>query len=198
VGQTFSVNLDVAGHRISEVSLTWGLLPGSEIRSSAATYGTDIEVPAVIELLDLVAAGTVTAEQARAGLENLAAAINEEQDRRQERLWENMEQARSVPQPRAETAQADSRWVYVVAAEDNPKIVKIGVAGDIERRIKSLQTGAAATIILRWSTRGGFPLERHLHEQFQERRLSGEWFDFRDAADPVEVISQVAGVYSTR
>ncbi|MGW0316082.1 GIY-YIG nuclease family protein [Streptomyces flavidovirens] len=45
---------------------------------------------------------------------------------------------------------------------------------------------------MRWSARGSFLLERHLHERFDQRRINGEWFDFRPVADPVQVIAEVA------
>ncbi|MGW9238031.1 GIY-YIG nuclease family protein [[Kitasatospora] papulosa] len=192
--RTFAVDLDVAGHQIGCITLNWGLRPISDVREAAPTYGTDIEVPAVVELLDLVASGAVTAEEARDSLNNLATAINKKQDREYERMLENMEQV-SVCSPRVALTQNDTRWVYAVSSDDDPKVIKIGVAGDIERRIKTLQTGAASRIVLRWSARGGLRLESHLHEKFRRRRMSGEWFDFRRVSNPVKVIEAAAEQY---
>lgn len=195
MGRTFAVDLNIAGHQIHRISLNWGLRPISEVRSEAPTYGTDIEVPAVIELLDLIVSGAVTAEEARDSLSGLATTINEEQDREYERMLESMERARVAAPRIVQPTRDDSRWVYVVSSEAEPKIVKIGVASNVERRIKSLQTGAATRIVLRWSVRGGLPLESHLHEKFRRLRLNGEWFDFRRVADPVKVISRAAQVF---
>ncbi|WP_141666017.1 GIY-YIG nuclease family protein [Streptomyces hirsutus] len=58
--------------------------------------------------------------------------------------------------------------------------------------MKSLQMGSASLLALRWSTRGGFLLERHLHDRFTQRRINGEWFDFRRVADPVQEIAEAA------
>ncbi|MFF3930398.1 hypothetical protein [Streptomyces hirsutus] len=58
--------------------------------------------------------------------------------------------------------------------------------------MKSLQTGSASLLVLRWSARGGFLLERHLHDRFTQRRINGEWSDFRRVADPVQEIAEAA------
>ncbi|MFW3477472.1 GIY-YIG nuclease family protein, partial [Streptomyces microflavus] len=65
----------------------------------------------------------------------------------------------------------DKRWVYAVSSEADPKAIKIGVAGDIDRRVRSLQIGSASRIVLRWSEQGGYPLERHLHTAFGDLRI---------------------------
>ncbi|MET7540046.1 GIY-YIG nuclease family protein [Streptomyces sp. NPDC005507] len=66
------------------------------------------------------------------------------------------------------------------------------MATEIESRMKSLQTGSASPLVLRWSARGGFLLERHLHDRFDGQRINGEWFDFRHVAEPVQVIAEAA------
>ncbi|MEW2317626.1 GIY-YIG nuclease family protein [Streptomyces bauhiniae] len=63
--------------------------------------------------------------------------------------------------------------MYAISSGGTPESFKIGVAKDIPLRIKSLQSGSASTLELRWSSRGGFPLERYLHEQFNARRTHG-------------------------
>jgi hypothetical protein len=196
VAQSFTVHLDFGRHRIENVALHGGLGLGSDTRRDAPSSGTDIEVPAVVELLDLITAGAITAEQARDKLNRLTVAIKERMDREYEEMIELMEQ----PLPRAarEEIHFDNRWVYAVSTDDMPDSIKIGVAKDIARRIKSLQSGSATTLELRWSARGGFPLERYLHEQFDARRTHGEWFDFHGRPDPVQEINEAAHVFLQR
>jgi hypothetical protein len=64
--------------------------------------------------------------------------------------------------------------------------------------MRSLQIGSAATLVLRWSAQGGYPLENHLHEAFRKNRTHGEWFDFRRAADPAKKINEAAQVFLRR
>lgn len=192
MGRTFSFSLNFSGHRIRDISLTWGLRPISDVREAAPTYGTDIEVPAVIELLDLIISGAVSAQEARGALSEVATQVNEEQDRDYEQMLELAEIAYAKTPQITRPARIDSRWVYVVSSEDNPKVVKIGVARNVGNRIRNLQVGAPTRIVLRWSARGGLPLESYLHEKFSRRRMSGEWFDFRRVSDPVKMIEQAA------
>ncbi|WP_328842872.1 GIY-YIG nuclease family protein [Streptomyces sp. NBC_00258] len=195
MGQTFTVHLKIADCPIRGVSLNWRLFQGSEVRREAPSYGTDIEIPAVIEILDLIESGAATAQEARAVLNTVATKIIEEKAREYEDLEDRMKSVEAVMSVRRRIPKQpalDSRWVYVVSSEDNPKAVKIGVATEIEGRMKSLQAGSASPLVLRWSARGGFLLERHLHDRFDQRRINGEWFDFRRVADPVEVIVEAA------
>lgn len=196
MGATFTVDLNVAGHPIPAVSLSWGLIGASHPRQDALSYGTDIEVPAVIELLDLVAAGTVSAAEARDCLNSLAVEINERMDKEYEERWDRIERPARVPEQPQQ--RLDSRWVYAISTEDNPKVIKIGVATDIAKRIKSLQIGSAATLVLRWSAQGGYALENHLHEAFRKKRTHGEWFDFGRVADPAKKINEAARAFLGR
>ncbi|MFC8419473.1 GIY-YIG nuclease family protein [Streptomyces sp. NPDC057236] len=193
MAQSFTVQLTFGSHRIENVTLQWGAGMGGDTRRDAPNWGTDIEVPAVIELLDLITAGAITAEQARDKLDRLTAAIKERMDREYEEMIELMEQ----PTPRAvrEKIRFDDRWVYAISTDGTPGSVKIGVAKDIAMRIKSLQSGSATKLELLWSARGGFPLERYLHEQFNARRTHGEWFDFESCPDPVKEINEAAHAF---
>ncbi|MFF3459686.1 GIY-YIG nuclease family protein [Streptomyces sp. NPDC002730] len=195
MGQTFTVHLKIAGRSIRGVSLNWGLIQGSEVRREAPSHGPDIEVPAVIEILDLITSGAVTAQEARDVLNTVATKIIEKKACEYEDLEDLMESMEAVMNLRRRIPKQpalDSRWVYVVSSEDNPKTLKIGVATEVESRMKSLQTGSASPLVLRWSAHGGFLLERHLHDGFDQRRINGEWFDFRRVADPVQVIAEAA------
>jgi hypothetical protein len=146
----------------------------------------------MIELLDLVAAGVVPLEEVRNDLLELGTDLNQDLDRDDDRSRQAVERPEVRSGQPDQIQQADLRWVYVVSSEDNPKVVKIGVASDVERRIKNLQVAAPTRIVLRWSARGGLPLESHLHEKFRRRRMSGEWFDFRKVSNPVRVIAEAA------
>ncbi|MEH0580042.1 GIY-YIG nuclease family protein [Streptomyces sp. B21-108] len=196
MAQSFTVHLDFGSHHIENVALHWGLGPGRDTRRDAPSSGTDIEVPAVVELLDRIAAGAITAEQARDKLNHLAVAIKERMDREYEEMIELMEQP--LPRSVRQEVRFDDRWVYAVSTDAIPDSIKIGVAKDIAQRIKSLQSGSATTLELRWSARGGFPLERYLHEQFDARRTHGEWFDFQGRPDPVQEINEAAHVFLQR
>ncbi|GHE56224.1 hypothetical protein GCM10018785_26890 [Streptomyces longispororuber] len=196
MAQSFTVQLDFGSHRIEDVTLHWGLGRSADARRDASSRGTDIEVPAVVELLDLVAAGALTAEQARDKLNRLATAINERMDRNYEEMIEAMEQfgSRAVH----EEIRFDDRWVYAISTDSIPNSIKIGVAKDIAQRMKSLQIGSATTLKLRWSARGGFPLERYLHEHFNSVRTHSEWFDFQGCPDPAKKIDEVARAFLQR
>ncbi|NEC17947.1 GIY-YIG nuclease family protein [Streptomyces parvus] len=198
MGQTFIVHMDVAGHRIADTSWNWGIIPDGQARSSDPSYGTGVEVPAVVELLDLVASGAVSAEEARECVMRIATSINERMDREYARYLSfegDEEELPAATQAPAAAPALDKRWVYAVSSEADPKAIKIGVAGDIEQRMRSLQIGSASRIVLRWSERGGYPLERHLHAAFDNIRISGEWFDFRKHGDPTAEIGRLAQAF---
>lgn len=93
------------------------------------------------------------------------------------------------------TNEMDLRWVYAVSTEADPKAIKIGVAANIEKRLKQLQIGSASPIVVRWQSPGGFPLESHLHEKFTRLRITGEWFNFQRTADPVKAINKAARTF---
>ncbi|RZU37610.1 T5orf172 domain-containing protein [Streptomyces sp. BK022] len=190
MAQSFTVQLVFGSHRIENVSVQWGLALGGDTRRDAPSSGTDIEVPAVVELLDLIAAGAITAEQARDKLNRLAVAIKE----RMNREWDEMIEVMEMPTPRIvrEEIRFDERWVYAISTDETPDSIKIGVAKDIAQRMKSLQMGSATALKLRWSSRGGFPLERYLHERFDDMRTHGEWFDFQGRLNPIQEIDEAA------
>lgn len=195
---SFTLDLNVAGQRIEKVAMTWGLVQAGDARSEAPSYGTDIEVPAVIQLLDLIASGVASAEEVRDGLNHVAISIIDEMHRENSRhlsFADEMAEGQTSIQAAPKAPTLDKRWVYAVSSEADPKAIKIGVAQDIPKRLRSLQMGSASPIVLRWSARGGYPLERHLHETFDKRRISGEWFDFRRVANPVKKIDEAADIF---
>jgi len=73
-----------------------------------------------------------------------------------------------------ETQQKDT-FLYVLSCENK---LKIGVTGNIEKRIKGLQTGNPNTIKLEYIEERYLPhkAEKYLHKYFQKHRMIGEWF----------------------
>lgn len=71
-----------------------------------------------------------------------------------------------------------SKKVYVIGPEDGP--YKIGISGDVKRRIADLQTGAWSKLQLICSCDGTEALELELHHRFKKYRLQGEWFDLKE------------------
>jgi len=70
-----------------------------------------------------------------------------------------------------------SHTLYIIVDESNRK--KIGVTNDIDKRLKTLQTGNPEKLKVIWYEDGLLEptkLERHLHRQFASNRLNGEWF----------------------
>lgn len=71
-------------------------------------------------------------------------------------------------------------WVYFIACSETGRC-KIGFTkGDVEKRMKGLQTGAAGELRLIAMQPGTQETERRLHERFAEQRLHGEWFEMNE------------------
>lgn len=66
--------------------------------------------------------------------------------------------------------------VYFIEQSDEDGSVKIGSGVDPHKRLRSLQVGNRAPLVLLGSVFGGAPLERLVHLVFREERLRGEWF----------------------
>lgn len=69
-----------------------------------------------------------------------------------------------------------STHLYVLSCNG---LLKIGVTSDIDKRIKSLQTGNPHEIKLEYIEERERPekAERFLHKYFDKNRLKGEWFE---------------------
>lgn len=70
------------------------------------------------------------------------------------------------------------QYIYVIKNPLN-ETVKIGVAQDVDKRIKQLQTGAGIELELIYKSiicSNAFAIERDVHEYFKEYRTFGEWF----------------------
>lgn len=70
----------------------------------------------------------------------------------------------------------NKRYVYLLKTPEN--IYKIGVAKNIEKRIKQLQTGSADEIILvdKFLSEYPFKIESNLHRKYGTLKINGEWF----------------------
>lgn len=65
--------------------------------------------------------------------------------------------------------------VYFIQAGDGGPI-KIGLAADVQSRLRSLQTSHHAKLALLATAAGGSKVERAYHKQFADHRHEGEWF----------------------
>lgn len=73
-------------------------------------------------------------------------------------------------------------FVYAIRAlPDGP--VKLGHSGNIEARLRQLQTGAHEELAVIWSANGDVNTERRLHMIFANFRKRYEWFDLGDMSD---------------
>lgn len=72
------------------------------------------------------------------------------------------------------------RYVYLVGAPNG--LVKIGIAKDLETRMRALQLGSPVpvTLLLAKIIKNGKDLETDLHSQFAAYRAHGEWFELSD------------------
>lgn len=67
--------------------------------------------------------------------------------------------------------------IYYLMCSETGRM-KIGYTrGDVQKRLKSLQTGSPTKLRVAAIHPGTPESERRLHEQFAEDRLHGEWFD---------------------
>lgn len=65
--------------------------------------------------------------------------------------------------------------IYFIGAASGP--IKIGIAVDPAKRLKSLQTGHHERLGILATCPGGSELEKRYHARFADRRLAGEWFE---------------------
>lgn len=81
-------------------------------------------------------------------------------------------------------------FVYFVQSGDS---VKIGYAKDVNKRIKSLQTGNQEKLLLIGYIVGDLKKESEIHGMFDDYRLTGEWFKYsdeiREYIDSLELLS---------
>lgn len=76
-------------------------------------------------------------------------------------------------------------WIYFIRC-DEPLSIKIGYTSkDPRKRLKQLQTGCPATLVLLGWYPGSLRQEQELHMQMAKFRLSGEWFRLDEAANDI-------------
>lgn len=69
-------------------------------------------------------------------------------------------------------------FVYFIFCEDQPGLVKIGKANDVEQRLKCLQTArsSALRVLYRIASTMPYTLEHRIHAFLRNRWVRGEWF----------------------
>lgn len=83
----------------------------------------------------------------------------------------------------------DERVVYFIASEAGQ--IKIGIANDPEKRIRTLQTSHPAKLSILATCPGGQAKEREYHQRFAAHRLHGEWFERHpDILEEIERLSE--------
>jgi len=73
----------------------------------------------------------------------------------------------------------DRQYIYVIKNPENDR-VKIGVSNNVEKRLKTLETGAGTKLDLVYQSiicSNAFDIENTVHKHFQEYRVFGEWFE---------------------
>ena len=72
--------------------------------------------------------------------------------------------------------------------------IKIGRSSNVDKRIKQIQTGNPNKIILiqKYQCKDCNTVERMIHNNYKEKRLEGEWFNFteRDINECKELIQK--------
>ena len=89
--------------------------------------------------------------------------------------------------------EADSGTVYLIGASGSSS-AKIGVTGNLKKRLASFRYSISRDLEVLWSAPGGLELEGWLHRQFHDARTHGEWFDFGDL-DPVATVAAKAAQF---
>ncbi|MEH0612354.1 GIY-YIG nuclease family protein [Streptomyces scabiei] len=191
-GAGFSVDLSFNDHHLREVSLTMTVAH----RRGRPTPGegeprTEIDVLAVMDMLKLIDRGAVTAAEVRGVLEDVVGELKGEFEQEEE-FSDHDRDGLLRHDATAGQVHRDDRLVYAVSSQADPKAVKIGVSKDVPGRRKTLQSGSGSLLVVRWTSFGGGWLEERLHERFATRALGREWFDFRDVADPAQMIGRAA------
>ena len=82
-------------------------------------------------------------------------------------------------------------FVYLIADLNN-NIYKIGTTKDLNKRLKTLQTGNANELSLKYSlsTKYPFRLETILHKKFKQYHYNGEWYQL-----PMDIIDNIENIF---
>lgn len=84
------------------------------------------------------------------------------------------EDVRSAMDENAKRAKKQ-KHVYFIRSE--PGEIKIGLAIDVQKRLRGLQTSHPYALTLLTAVKGSKEVECAYHKQFAEHRLHGEWFE---------------------
>lgn len=87
------------------------------------------------------------------------------------REWERL---KAEAQARADAIIASRTDLYFIQSADGP--IKIGLSGDVRKRIKGLQSSSPMKLALLCEVKGGGLMESDYHARFSAHRLHGEWF----------------------
>lgn len=66
------------------------------------------------------------------------------------------------------------QWVYFIGSDAGP--IKIGIAENVERRLRSLRMASPVPLTLLAKVQGDITQEWFYHQHFHKHRLHGEWF----------------------
>jgi len=66
------------------------------------------------------------------------------------------------------------RYLYIIKFNN---LYKIGVSNNPTKRLKQLTLGENAKVIHTKEMVNAFKVEKHLHEVYQHKKISGEWFE---------------------
>lgn len=89
--------------------------------------------------------------------------------------------SRSYPAARLDRAEKQPCDLYFIETECQQRFVKIGIAGDVNRRLKKMQMGCPYELKVLAVIPGGAHMEKELHVRFLADRVTGEWFKRSDA-----------------
>lgn len=71
-------------------------------------------------------------------------------------------------------------FIYVIGPKEGPQ--KIGLSGDVEKRLSTLQTGSPVDLMIHHKepveTKQVRKLEKKIHRELNHKRIKGEWFDY--------------------
>lgn len=83
--------------------------------------------------------------------------------------------------------------IYLLQHKEIPQYTKIGYSGDLEKRIKQLQTASPTGIKLLFSleTPYAYRIEQSLHRRYASKNSNLEWFklDQEDIDDIIEWVT---------
>jgi len=71
------------------------------------------------------------------------------------------------------------KYIYLIKSKQS-QLYKIGITGNIIKRMKNLQTGNSEDLILiyKYQTKNYNKLEKALHNRYSHLKINREWFMF--------------------